>query len=323
MVAPLLIQTLADGRFHSGEELAGRIGVSRTAVWKQIQGMERIWGIKVFAVRGKGYKLAQPLDLLDEAEILRWISPGMQPRIQRLEIHSVIGSTNRHLMERASGPFQGIQVCLAEQQTQGQGRRGRPWFSPFAGNIYLSLLWRSARPPHRLGGLSLALGVAVAESLRGLGFPAVGLKWPNDLVTEKGKLGGILIQMLGEGEGPSTLVAGLGLNVRMPPEAMRNIDQPWVDLGSLGSPPNRSRLAGVLINALADALVQYETRGLEPFLGPWRRLDHYHDRSVVLLRGEERIPGRCAGIAEDGALLLETDKGRERFHGGEISLRGG
>ncbi|MBU0501392.1 MAG: bifunctional biotin--[acetyl-CoA-carboxylase] ligase/biotin operon repressor BirA [Gammaproteobacteria bacterium] len=321
MVAPLLIQALADGRFHSGEELAGRMGVSRTAVWKQIQGMGRTWGLKVLAVKGKGYRLAQPLDLLQEAEILRWISPEMQRRIQRLEIHTLIDSTNRYLMGKASSALQGAHVCLAEQQTQGQGRRGRPWFSPFAGNIYLSLLWRSSRPPHRLGGLSLALGVAVAGMLREMGFSAVGLKWPNDLVSEEGKLGGILIQMIGEGEGPSTLVAGLGLNVRMPPEAGQNIDQPWVDLVSLGSPPKRSHLAGMLIDVLVDALIQYETKGLEPFLSPWRRLDQYHDRQVVLLRGEERIHGRCAGIAEDGALLLDTDSGRERFHGGEISLR--
>lgn len=322
MVAPLLIQTLADGCFHSGESLAGRIGVSRTSIWKQIQNMERAWGLKVFAVRGKGYKLAQPLDLLDEAVILHQIPAEIQRRIRALEIHASIDSTNRHLMGKLSGAVTGIQICLAEQQTQGQGRRGRNWFSPFAANIYLSLSWRSSRPPHQLGGLSLALGVVVAETLRELGFEGVGLKWPNDLVHEAGKLGGILIQMAGENEGPSSLVAGLGLNVRMPAEAGQSIGQPWVDLSVLGQPPARSLLAGLLIKALVNGLTQYETLGLEPFLARWKRLDHYLDREVALLRGDERILGRCAGIAGDGALLLHTGRGLERFHGGEISLRG-
>lgn len=321
MDASKLLMSLADGRFHSGSDLAKAHGVTRTAVWKQVQVIEQRWGVKIFAVRGKGYRLAEPLELLDEATIRQSFSLETQRRLCSLEIHRIIDSTNRHLMQCPS-PVEGVQACLAERQTEGQGRRGRHWYSPFARNIYLSLRWRSVRPPHQLAGLGLALGVAAAEVLRQLGFDRVGLKWPNDLVTAEGKLGGMLIQMTGEGEGPSTLVAGIGINVRMPSETGNAIDQPWIDLARLGDPPSRSLLAGRLINAWILGLTQYETHGLEPFLARWRHLDQYLDQDVALIRGEERIHGVAQGIAEDGSLLLRTDQGLIRFHAGEISLRG-
>ena len=321
MVTSELIQKLADGKFHSGESLAEELGISRTAIWKQIQKISELWDLKIHAVKGKGYQLAQPLDLLDEQLIQQELNPDVQQQIDHLEIHTVLDSTNSHLMEKIiSGSFE-TRVCLTEQQTKGKGRRGRQWFSPFAGNIYLSISRRLERPPYQLAGLSLAMGVAVTETLHSFGFKQIGLKWPNDLVTDQGKVGGLLLQMSGENEGPSNVVAGIGINVRMPSTATQQIDQPWTDLQSQGAAPSRSKLASRLINAMVDGMSLYEKQGLEPFLNTWRKLDYYHGREVVLLRGDERITGISTGIAEDGSLLLETANGIERFHGGEISLR--
>ncbi|QFY90336.1 biotin--[acetyl-CoA-carboxylase] ligase [Magnetovirga frankeli] len=323
MAAPELIRILADGRCHSGQRLAGQLGLSRTAVWKQIQRMQTLWGLPVEAIKGKGYRLGQPLDLLDKAQILRQLSPRATGLLQRLELFDEIDSTNSQLMARALSGDKRISACLAERQTAGRGRRGRCWLSPFAANLTFSLLWPSPRPPQQLGGLSLAVGVMVARRLRALGFASVGLKWPNDLLTPQGKLGGVLIQLSGEGEGPSNLVIGLGLNVRMPPGWGQDLDQPWVDLAALGHPPPRSTLAGLLLSDLLEGLSQYDSQGLQPFLADWPALDQLQGKPVRLLRGDDGLSqGICAGVAEDGALLLRTAEGLQRHHSGEVSLRG-
>lgn len=322
MAASRLIALLADGGFHSGESLAGTLGVSRTAVWKRIQRLSALWGLEIEAVRGKGYRLARPLDLLDEAVLLRALGPEARRRIAGLEIHADLDSTNSHLMTRALAGDRGPRVCLAERQGAGRGRLGRHWLSPYAANLYLSILWQSPRAPHQLGGLSIAMGVVVAQLLREIGFGAVGLKWPNDLITEQGKLGGLLMQLHGEGEGPSTLVIGLGLNVAMPKAIGQRIDQPWTDLRALGQPPARSLLAAWIINRMFYGLLQYDAKGLEPFVDGWRQLDLLRDRPLVLIRGNERLLGNNGGIASDGALILKTAQGIRHFHSGEVSLRG-
>ena len=322
MVAPQLIEELSDGKFHSGESLSTKLGVSRTAIWKQIKKIERDWGLNVYAVRGKGYRLPESLDLLDESIVLDRLNETVKKRIDQLEIFSEIDSTNRYLMEKALSGCAGVRVSLAERQTAGKGRRGRRWISPFGKNIYLSILWQSQKPPHQLAGLSLAMGTVVAELLQSLGFTQPALKWPNDIVTTKGKLAGLLMQVSGEGQGPSHVVAGLGLNVAMPIDAANDIDQAWVDLKSMGEVPKRSELAASLINAMLEGLHAYELFGLEPFLNRWRQLDFYRGRKVALIRGKESIVGICMGIADDGSLKLRTSEGIEHFHGGELSLRG-
>ncbi len=323
MAAPQLIRTLADGDWHSGPDLARTLGISRTAVWKQIQRMQQHWGLSVESLKGRGYRLSQPLDLLDEQTLQAAMTDPARSRLRRLEIHDEIDSTNGHLMALALSGDRTISACLAERQSAGRGRRGRVWHSPFAANLTFSLLWPSPRPPQQLGGLSLAVGVIITRRLHQLGFDQVGLKWPNDLICDEGKLGGILIQLNGEGEGPSNLVIGVGLNVRMPSQQAQAIDQAWVDLAHFATPPNRSTLAGLLLSDLLEGLEQFDQRGLEPFLADWQRFDQLRGRPVRLLRGEASIgEGVSAGVSSDGALLLQTERGLEHHHSGEISLRG-
>ena len=320
-----LLRRLADGRLHSGAELAAALGVSRAAVWKTLHSTADALGLELKAVRRKGYMLARPLELLSADAIASRLSTTALERLAGIEVLPSVDSTNTRLMQAAAAGAASGQVCLAERQLAGRGRAGRGWVSPFGENIYLSMLWRYPGGPAGLGGLSLACGAAVGELLHGLGVAEVGLKWPNDLHWRRRKLGGLLLEVAGESHGPSHVVVGLGVNVRVGAAAAAAIDQPWADLASVlgDSVPGRNALAAALIEALTAALVTYGEQGLAPFLPVWRRLDAYRDAPVTLLMGAQQITGICGGIAEDGALLLETDTGRRAFYAGEVSRRPG
>lgn len=314
-----LIRILSDGQLHSGQALATQLGLSRTAVWKQLQRLQSDWGLVIHSQPGRGYQLPQPIELLDAAEILRGIHPSQHSRL-KLELHDRLASTNAHLLERLQRGERGPRVCLAEYQSAGQGRRGRNWQSPFGTNLYCSLLWHSPLPPARLGALSLVMGVAVAGALRAKGCTQIGLKWPNDLISPQGKLGGILIQLQAEAQGHSDLVIGLGLNLHMPDAAGAYIDQQWTDLGRLGYHFARSQLAGELIQAQLEALQRFEVHGLDAFLPQWRQLDLWWGREVRLQQESGSLSGRYLGIDTQGQLLLEINGMKKTFHSGEVSL---
>lgn len=313
-----LLQLLAAGRFRSGAELGRHLGVSRTAVWKHMQSVERL-GVVVQAVSGKGYRIAGGLDLLDRERILLALEPHTREAISDIRIHQDIDSTNAAL--RRAEFATGIAV-LAERQTAGRGRRGRPWISPYAANVYLSLSWRIPAAAAELGGLSLALGTAMARCVGELGVTGAGLKWPNDLVLGGRKLGGVLLEMSGEAAGPSQLIIGVGVNVRMAPSAGGDIDQPWIDLAhASGREHARSDVAGRLLHHMVNALQDYERGGLAVFLDEWRRHDTLAGHPVRVMLPTEHIDGIALGIADDGALLLQTGNATRRFHSGEVSVR--
>ncbi|HSO83608.1 biotin--[acetyl-CoA-carboxylase] ligase [Thiocapsa sp.] len=260
---------------------------------------------------------------LDPERILAALSPGARGAIARLEIHTEIDSTNRYLMrEAATGASCGT-LCLAECQTAGRGRLGRPWISPFGASLYLSMLWRYSAPPAALGGFSLVAGAVVADVLRRIGVEGLALKWPNDLIWGRRKLGGMLLEVAGEARGPSALVVGVGINVRMAPDQGIGIDQPWVDLAEvLGHPTvGRNALAALVADALIDAFQRFGREGLTPFLALWAEFDAFRGESVRILLPDREIRGRVLGIASDGALRLDTADGEMQFHAGEVSLR--
>lgn len=313
---------LADGRFHSGAELGAHLGISRSAVWKHVQRIGR-WGLEVHAVRGRGYRLSAPLDLLDPRAILAELPVVARELLTSLEVHTELESTNRQLRPvPGSGPSSG-RVCLAERQTGGRGRRGRPWVSPFAAHIYLSTSWRFGCSAAALSGLSLAVGVATAQALATAGAAQVGLKWPNDLVWQSRKLGGILLELFGEASGPCDVVVGVGVNVAMPAPSASLVDQPWTDLRAIlgDACPGRNRIAAVLIGELLQALTHYERFGLEPFLEGWRQRDIAAGKDVELQLAQQRISGTALGVDESGALLVRTGADTLRFASGEISMR--
>jgi BirA family biotin operon repressor/biotin-[acetyl-CoA-carboxylase] ligase len=314
-----LLLRLAQGPV-SGDLLAQETGLTRAAIWKRVQALREA-GVAIVGSAGHGYVLDQPLDLLD-ADALRAALPApVRGAIAALEVAWSLDSTNSELLRRDT-PSTGCAVLLAERQTGGRGRRGRSWTSPLAAHVYLSVARRFGGGLARLGGLSLVAGVAVAEGLRALGLAQVGLKWPNDLVVEGRKLGGLLVEGGGEAGGPVRAVVGIGLNVRMPEQQGRAIDQPWLDLAqALPQAVTRTAVAAAVLSQLLPALDLFDARGLAPFLPRWAALDVLSGKQVLVRLDGGDVSGIAEGIAEDGALRLRTAQGLRDFHAGEVSVR--
>lgn len=318
-----LLDRLADGRFHSGEALGSALGVSRMAVWKHLQALREL-GVEFEVVRGKGYRLPASCELLSRRAIRAALSPHTRAQLGPLEVLLEVDSTNNWLREQARQGMDSGAVCLAELQHAGRGRRGRHWVSPFAGNLCLSLLWRSGQGAAALGGLSLVTGIAVLRCLHALGIRDAGLKWPNDVVIDGAKLAGILIDMAGESAGPCAVVIGVGINVSLPVSAGAAIDQPWTELAALpgAGTLSRNRLAGALIEQLFEVLNGFEQHGLQPYLDEWHRHDIAAGRPVSLQLPHATVQGMARGVDASGALLIETGNGQQqRFLSGEVSLR--
>lgn len=316
----------------SGAELARASGQTRAALWKRIHAL-RGAGVAITAQPGRGYALQQLLELLDADAILAGLPVQCRADITELDIAWSLDSTNSELLRRST-PSAGVAVLLAERQTGGRGRRGRDWTSPLAANLYLSLARMFSGGLARLPGLSLVAGIASAEALHALGFDAVRLKWPNDLVVVDGngpgsspgqalrKLGGLLVEGGGENAGPVRAVLGLGLNIDMPPAFAATITQPWIDLATLaGSAPSRNRVTATLLAHWLPALAQFDAQGLEPFLPRYARLDALAGREVLLHADAGARTGHVLGLAADGALRVRVDGAEQRIHSGEISVR--
>lgn len=318
-----ILTLLADGEFHSGAELAAALGVSRSAVWKQLNGLESL-GIQHAAVSGKGYRLSHPLELLDSAKILAHLGDENRALISRLEIHDQIDSTNTYLSGLARQNAPSGHVCLAERQIAGKGRRGRQWISPYGSNILLSILWRFQQGPAAISALSLAIGVAVIRALRRHGIDHAGLKWPNDIYSEGKKLGGILIEVAGENEGPCYAVTGLGLNLFLPEEEAESIDQPWTDLSRIAGVRciGRNLLVGELIGQILAVLTGFEQIGLAAYLDEWREYDCLRGEWGSVFIGTQQFEGTLEGIDAQGFLLMRDAEDRLRaFASGEVSFR--
>ena len=195
--------------------------------------------------------------------------------------------------------------------------------SPFGRNLYVSLVWEFARGASALEGLSLATGVAVARALADCGLPAVQLKWPNDVLFSGAKLGGILLEMTGDAAGVCQVVIGIGINVSMPGNSARDIDQSWTDLASIngGASPGRNRVLAALLSELLPMVAKYERSGFRAWREEWMALDAYANTPVVLVSGDRRKAGTARGVDDRGALQLETTLGSESIYGGELSLR--
>ncbi|EJN6827137.1 bifunctional biotin--[acetyl-CoA-carboxylase] ligase/biotin operon repressor BirA [Vibrio cidicii] len=308
-----LLSKLADGDFHSGEALGQELGMSRAAIAKHINGIQE-WGLDIYRIQGRGYQLAQSLHLLDETRL-------QAQSITPVELIPVIDSTNQYLLNRI-GELESGHVCLAEYQSQGRGRRGRQWFSPFGANLYMSMYWKLEAGMAAAMGLSLVVGIAAVEALESLGIQGVKLKWPNDVYYQDKKLAGILVEMSGQAGGAAHLVIGMGLNILMQ-ESKESIDQPWTALNQIESatPIDRNQLALALMNRWKQALKEYELSGMPGFVERWNRLDNFRSRQVKLLMGAREVHGEVVGIDNQGGVMLSSANGVQSFLGGEISLR--
>ncbi|MBU2892223.1 bifunctional biotin--[acetyl-CoA-carboxylase] ligase/biotin operon repressor BirA [Colwellia sp. D2M02] len=321
-----LVRSLANGSFISGQVLAQELNISRAAIAKHIKSLLAM-GLDIYSVTGKGYKLATPLTLLDEKNIERSLRVPEQllhtvnPHL--LEVHSLIDSTNDHLMRLIPERMSQGRVCLAEYQSAGRGRRGRQWVSPFGSQIYLSMYWYLEQGLAGAMGLSLVTALAVSDAVKNYCDIQVELKWPNDIYLSGVKLAGILIDLEGQALEPSHSVIGIGLNVNMPTESAKSIDQQWTDLKShTNITIDRDGLCAELISCLWERLLQHRESGLSEMLDEWHKYDIYLNKPVKLLTGERTTHGICRGINNQGALLLDVDGYVKAIYGGEVSLRG-
>lgn len=316
MNLPLLL-CLADGQFHSGSDLARAAGVSRTAIWKQIQAIES-FGIEVHSIRGRGYRLPEGLDLID-IDRLRLGLDSITPSFQHIDLLLTTDSTNREAQDVLSNGIDRALV-VSEHQTGGRGRRGRPWVSPFAANLYMSITWPFVGGVSALEGLSLAVGLAVRDALAQLGVDGVNLKWPNDLLLDSAKLGGILIEISGDLSGECKAVIGIGLNIKMP--ASVAIDQSWADLRHvLNDQLDRTDILIAMCHSLARMLNEFEVKGFSSMHERWQDHHAHQGQKVSLHMGEHIIVGQCLGVNAQGALRILTEDGEQCFQGGEVSVR--
>ena len=314
------LRLLTDQEFISGVALARALGVSRASISLALRDAE-VAGTGVQRVHGRGYRLAHPTVWLKRQAILDALGP--QAQAFQLEVAGCVDSTNSTLVRNAA-TLQSGSVLVAELQTQGRGRRGTAWHASPGSSLTFSVLWRFESGAAALSGLSLAAGVALVRALGVHGVQAK-LKWPNDVLWRNRKLSGILVEMQGDALGPSAVVIGMGVNVRLTPQDQQSIDQPTADLATAGADTlDRNRLLASILRELLAALQRFAAHGFAGFAAEWQQHNaHAGRQATMLLPHGQTESGEVEGVADDGALLLRTAAGIKRYHSGEIRLRAG
>ena len=310
-----LLTLLEDGKFHSGQALGAALGVSRSAVWKQLQHLRTDLGIAIHSVRGRGYRLESALNTLSEVALR---GGGI---IWPISLHEQIDSTNAEALRLIDAGVDSPFLVLAEQQLQGRGRRGRQWVSPYGQNMYFTLAWCIDGGARQLDGLTLVVGLAVLRALQSFGLAEAGLKWPNDIFVAGRKVGGILLELVGDPADVCHVVMGVGVNVNMR-MANPDIDQPWTSLAKeLGGVIDRNALAAALSEQLTALLLRHRSEGFEGLRVEWESAHLWQGRFVSLSTVRSEVLGLVLGVDKTGALRLSVDGAEQVFSGGEISLR--
>lgn len=313
-----LLRLLQDGRFHSGEALGAALGVSRSAIWKQLQSLESELALPVYKVRGRGYRLESPLILLDENVLVASGACQAWP----ISILDSVDSTNAEVMRRLEARQAPPFIVLAEQQTAGRGRRGRSWVSPFGENLYYSLALRVDGGMRQLEGLSLVVGLALLRALHAMGVAGAGLKWPNDLLVGGRKIAGILLELSGDPADVCHVVIGIGVNVNMSATSQVTIDQPWTSMREeLGGLVDRNEMVCELGRQLVRYLAVHRELGFSALLEEWQESHVWQGRNVRLTAGAQAVEGVVLGVDQSGALRLSVAGVEQHFSGGELSLR--
>jgi BirA family biotin operon repressor/biotin-[acetyl-CoA-carboxylase] ligase len=315
-----LLRRLSDGRFHSGQALADEFGLSRSSIFNVLAQADSM-GLTIHAVRGRGYRLPEPVEWLDGAAIAQHL--GATADVYTINILDSVDSTNTALMAAAlNGATDGTLFC-SEHQQAGKGRRGRQWHSVPGGSLTFSVLWRFDNGLQSLAGLSLAVGLAIARAVNRHSRHPARLKWPNDVLVDYRKLAGILVEVQGDMNGAAFAVVGIGLNVRLN-EAQRDaVDQAVVDLAEMGVTVGRNRLLADCLQELHAVLTLFRQHGFAALREDWLALDAYAGKAVALALPDARsVQGVASGVDETGAFLLrDAASTLVPYSGGEISLR--
>ncbi|MGZ9704570.1 bifunctional biotin--[acetyl-CoA-carboxylase] ligase/biotin operon repressor BirA [Pseudomonas sp. GNP013] len=311
-----LLKLLKDGRFHSGESLGAALGISRSAVWKQLQNLEAELNLPIHKVRGRGYQLASPLVFLNAEEIVL----NTAPLSWAVQVFDSIDSTSAEALRLVNAGMEPPFIVLSEQQTAGRGRRGRKWVSPFAQNIYYSLVLRIEGGLRQLEGLSLVVGLAVMHALRESGVQGAALKWPNDVLVGQKKIAGILLELVGDPADICHVVLGIGINVNM--QKADDVDQEWTSVQlQTGVSINRNHLAAQLSRHLNSYLERHRASGFSELQEEWELNHLWQGKAVSLIAGINHIDGVVLGVDRQGALRLDVDGVEKIYSGGELSLR--
>ncbi|NNM80235.1 MAG: biotin--[acetyl-CoA-carboxylase] ligase [Gallionella sp.] len=312
-----LLDLLADGEFHSGDTLAQCLCVSRASVFNALTEAEA-FGIALQRVHGRGYRLSQPWQRLDGQQICLALAE-VAPRFQ-LEILQQATSSNALLLQRATQGAPSGSVLAVELQTAGRGRRGRIWHSGLGNALTFSVLWRFECGLNALSGLSLAVGVAIVRALQRFAARGVQLKWPNDVLTAHGKLGGVLIEAQGDMLGPCAVVIGIGVNCSLPLHLEQRIDQASSALDQVcGQMPGRNQLLAALLQELARVLDEFAQRGFANLRAEWESHHARQDAAISLhLPDGSVVTGIARGVSDTGELRVETAQGLCRFNSGEV-----
>lgn len=316
-----ILNALNNGGFISGQLLGEQLGISRAAVSKHIQSLQEM-GLDIFKVNGKGYSLNNTVGLLEQSKIQHYYQ-ALGVDTAQIEVQPIIDSTNSELMRRiaAKQQLESGTVIVAEMQQAGRGRRGRVWQSPFGANLYYSYYWRLDDGLQAAMGMSIAVGLAVYDTLKALYQLDIELKWPNDIYLNKEKLAGVLVELDGQPQGPCQLVIGIGINLQMPQSVSQQIDQAWTDLSQHTTQLDKNKLVAHLTYHLEQRLAQYSQTGLQDMYQQWNTLDTFAGQCVELNTGHRSWRGICEGIDMHGGIRIRQDGEAKSYYGGEISLR--
>ncbi len=260
---------------------------------------------------------------MDVQALRNLLSLESEQSIDKVQIFDEIDSTNSESIRQIRSGNSENHLIVANSQTAGKGRRGRQWLSPKNAGIYLSLSRCFSLETSALQGLSLVTAISVVEALKELGAIGLQLKWPNDVLFEKKKLAGILLE-LQQRESSRYVVFGVGVNIELPSDSIASIDRPVIDLINIMSElPTKSVLVSAVVNRLCANLVVYENKGFPVFEEKWNVLDCYRLSDIVIQNGESCIIGKSLGVDSKGALLIQTASGVQSINGGEVfpSLR--
>ena len=310
----------ADG-YVSGSGLAEALSMSRVSVWQHMEKL-REQGFEFEAMRAKGYRLVKQPAGLNALLIEAHLAP--QKPAAGFQCFETVDSTNdeaaRQLAAGRATPF----VIVSRQQTRGRGRFGRVWHSEDNGNLYLSFAFRPKLPPERMQTFTLWMGVNVCDFVASYTEISPGLKWPNDILFDERKAGGMLTEARIDSDHIRDLIFGLGLNINsevanFPPEVARRA----VSLAAhTKTPLDLNKLAAAVIGRVLDAYNQFVGgKYRDAFADLWNRFDHLRGKPVSLHHGNQHIHGTALGIDEEGSLIVRTDRGKtERFRAGEVTM---
>ena len=323
-----LMRLLSDGEVHSGEQLGETLGISRAAVWKQLKKLEAL-GVEVVAVKVRGYQLSQRLEPLEGAKIVERLPAQARHHLARLFVEDQLPSSNEYLRQRFEQGAGHGEVCLVELQTAGRGRRGRVWSTPWGQSLMLSLGWRFESGIAVLEGLSLAVGVVVAQVLEQHDV-VPKLKLPNDILLseqgdgpgdELGKLAGILIEVTGDAAGPCEVVIGMGMNLWLPAAQRAAIDQPVAALFERLPDISRNQLASDVVSGLLAMLANFEQHGFAAWRDAWNQRHAYAGLPIRVIQGQQTSDAIAGEVDESGNLWVAENGHSRRLAGGEISVR--